>query len=70
MLRRIFSHIARMGPPQEHAGVPLHAPVLIVPRVFEPDLCERLIYRGAGVDPEREMDWKQYALAMLWFTFF
>ena len=28
---------------------------------------ERLIYRGAGVDPVQEMDWKQYALAMLWF---
>jgi len=29
---------------------------------------ERLIYRGAGVDPVQEMDWKQYALAMLWFN--
>jgi predicted 2-oxoglutarate/Fe(II)-dependent dioxygenase YbiX len=27
----------------EHAGVPLHAPVLIVPRVFEPVFCRRLI---------------------------
>ena len=29
---------------------------------------ERLIYRGAGVDPSQEMDWKQYAMAMLWFN--
>ena len=29
---------------------------------------ERLIYRGAGVDPEREMSWIEYALAMLWFN--
>ena len=29
---------------------------------------ERLIYRGAGVDPARDMDWKEYALAMLWFN--
>jgi K+-transporting ATPase ATPase A chain len=29
---------------------------------------ERLIYRGAGVDPAREMDWKKYAMAMLWFN--
>ena len=29
---------------------------------------ERLIYRGAGVDPEREMSWSDYALAMLWFN--
>ena len=26
-----------------HAGAPLHAPVLIAPRIFEPELCERLI---------------------------
>ena len=29
---------------------------------------ERLIYRGAGVDPAREMHWIDYALAMLWFN--
>jgi len=29
---------------------------------------ERLIYRGAGVDPERDMNWIDYALAMLWFN--
>ncbi len=29
---------------------------------------ERLIYRGAGVDPAREMNWVEYALAMLWFN--
>ncbi len=29
---------------------------------------ERLIYRGAGVDPTREMGWIEYALAMLWFN--
>ena len=29
---------------------------------------ERLIYRGAGVDPAREMGWIEYALAMLWFN--
>jgi potassium-transporting ATPase potassium-binding subunit len=28
---------------------------------------ERLIYRLCGIDPEREMDWKAYALAMLAF---
>jgi K+-transporting ATPase ATPase A chain len=28
---------------------------------------ERLLYRASGVDPEREMDWKAYALAMLAF---
>ena len=39
----IFDYIARLKPPSEHAGVPLHAPVLIAPRIFEPELCARLI---------------------------
>jgi peroxiredoxin/predicted 2-oxoglutarate/Fe(II)-dependent dioxygenase YbiX len=39
----IFDLIARLRPPAEHAGAPLHAPVLIAPRIFEPDLCARLI---------------------------
>jgi K+-transporting ATPase ATPase A chain len=29
---------------------------------------ERLIYRGAGVNPDRDMNWIDYALAMLWFN--
>ena len=29
---------------------------------------ERFLYRGAGVDPAREMSWVDYALAMLWFN--
>ena len=29
---------------------------------------ERLIYRAGGVDPVREMDWKQYALALIAFN--
>ena len=28
---------------------------------------ERLIYRGAGVDPHEDMSWMRYAIAMLWF---
>ena len=39
----LFDTLVRLKPPAEHAGVPLHAPVLMVPRVFEPELCERLI---------------------------
>lgn len=41
--RVIFEDIARLKPVAEHAGVPLHAPVLIAPRIFEPELCTRLI---------------------------
>jgi hypothetical protein len=41
--KMMFDHIAAMPPPQDHAGAPLHAPVLIVPRILEPELCEQLI---------------------------
>ena len=54
-----------LGPPEDHAGVPLHAPVLVVPRIFEPQLCRRLIdYFGReGGEPSgvmRELDGKTY----------
>jgi predicted 2-oxoglutarate/Fe(II)-dependent dioxygenase YbiX/peroxiredoxin len=39
----MFDTLVQLGPPSEHAEVPLHAPVLLVPRVFEPELCKRLI---------------------------
>ena len=29
---------------------------------------ERLIYRGAGIDPNQDMHWTRYALAVLWFN--
>jgi predicted 2-oxoglutarate/Fe(II)-dependent dioxygenase YbiX/peroxiredoxin len=38
-----FSYLAALPPPGEHAEVPLHAPVLIAPRVLEPELCRALI---------------------------
>jgi predicted 2-oxoglutarate/Fe(II)-dependent dioxygenase YbiX len=39
--------------PAAHAGAPLHAPVLIVPRVFEPAFCKQLIdyYNTRGGAP-------------------
>ncbi|MBL4916108.1 2OG-Fe(II) oxygenase [Szabonella alba] len=44
------SDIARLGacldalpPPDRFAGIPLQAPILYLPRVFEPDFCQRLI---------------------------
>jgi predicted 2-oxoglutarate/Fe(II)-dependent dioxygenase YbiX len=39
----MFARIAALPSPADHAGVPLHAPVLIAPRIFEPELCEALI---------------------------
>ena len=42
--------LARLPPPALHAGVAAPAPALIVPRIFEPELCRLLIarYREAG----------------------
>jgi predicted 2-oxoglutarate/Fe(II)-dependent dioxygenase YbiX len=39
----VLDFIAAAPSPGDHAGVPLHAPVLILPRVFEPELCRGLI---------------------------
>src|SRR6185369_16001739 len=39
----LFNVLARLPDPGDYAGTPLHAPVLIAPRVFEPELCRRLI---------------------------
>ncbi|MBT9470950.1 MAG: 2OG-Fe(II) oxygenase [Pseudomonadota bacterium] len=60
---RIFAALGGLPSPNDHAGVPLHAPVLIVPRVFEPEMCRRLInfYDQTGGAPSgvmREIDGK------------
>jgi hypothetical protein len=49
----LLDRLAALPRPDDHAGVPLHAPVLIVPRVFEPDFCARLIqeYDTQGGSP-------------------
>ena len=59
----LFALIAALPAPQDHAGVPLHAPVLIAPRIFDRDLCRRLIayYEADGGSPSgvmREIDGK------------
>lgn len=40
---QVFATLRALPAPGDHAGVPLHAPVLVVPRVFEPEMCARLI---------------------------
>jgi predicted 2-oxoglutarate/Fe(II)-dependent dioxygenase YbiX/peroxiredoxin len=57
----ILERLTRLPPPNGHAGVPLHAPVLILPRVFEPAFCKLLIdyYDTIGGKPSgfmREVD--------------
>lgn len=39
----LFGYLADLPPPAEHAGAAFPAPVLIAPRIFEAELCERLI---------------------------
>jgi hypothetical protein len=38
-----FGRFSRLPPPGAHAGVEATAPVLIAPRIFEPELCRTLI---------------------------
>ena len=59
----LFALVRTLPAPENHAGVPLHAPVLIAPRIFEPELCRRLIayYNADGGTPSgvmREIDGK------------
>lgn len=39
----VFRTLASLPMPSLHAGTPLHAPIVIVPRVFEPELCQQLV---------------------------
>jgi peroxiredoxin/predicted 2-oxoglutarate/Fe(II)-dependent dioxygenase YbiX len=40
---KMFTLMAGLPEPAAHAGTPLHAPVLIAPRVLEPAMCQALI---------------------------
>lgn len=39
----MFERLRNLGTAEDHAGVPTPAPVLIVPRIFEPAFCRQLI---------------------------
>jgi len=39
----LAGYLEALPPVEEHAGIVTYAPILIVPQVFEPELCERLI---------------------------
>ncbi len=60
---QLFRRLRALPPPDDHAGVVLHAPVMITPRVFDLDLCRRLIayyetHGGAPSGVMREMGGK------------
>jgi predicted 2-oxoglutarate/Fe(II)-dependent dioxygenase YbiX len=53
----VMARLRGLPAPDDHVGVVQHAPVLIVPRVLEPDLCRRLIdyYEEVGGQPSGVM---------------
>ncbi len=59
--------IERLPVPDAHAGVPMHAPVLVAPRIFEASLCKHLIglydrHGGQGSGFMREVDGRTVAI--------
>jgi len=44
----LFAAVAKLPPPGEHAGGQVPAPILVLPRVFEPELCARLVALHEG----------------------
>lgn len=57
----VMARVAALDDVDTHAGAPLNAPVLIAPRIFEPELCRTLIdaYEAIGGTPSgfmREID--------------
>jgi len=59
----ILARLRGLPPPEAHAGTRLTPPVLVLPRIFEPEFCRALIahYDGPGGTPSgfmREVDGK------------
>lgn len=54
---QVLERIAGFGPPENHALVPLIAPVLIMPRILEPRFCQQMIryYEEEGGTPSGVM---------------
>jgi hypothetical protein len=49
----VLRRVAALGDPELHSGGPQHAPVLISPRIFEPEFCRELIEVYRRGDPQR-----------------
>lgn len=39
----VLAYVEALPPPERHAGADVQAPVLMLPNIFEPELCRRLI---------------------------
>ncbi len=64
---RLLACLEALPPPNRFAGIELQAPVLYLPRVFEPELCDRLValYDSAGGETSgfmREIDGRTVGL--------
>ncbi|MGV3550970.1 2OG-Fe(II) oxygenase [Rhizobium sp.] len=42
-IAQILAFIAGLSAPDQFAGMPLQAPIIVLPNVFEPEFCQRLI---------------------------
>lgn len=42
-ITEVIGYLDSLPPPREFAGFELQAPIIVLPNVFEPELCERLI---------------------------
>ena len=63
----LIDYLQGLPPPDLHAGTPIIAPVLIVPRIFEPEFCKHLIAiydreGGTASGFMREVDGKTVAV--------
>jgi predicted 2-oxoglutarate/Fe(II)-dependent dioxygenase YbiX len=49
-IAQVLARLDALPRPELHAGFPVQAPVLVLPRVFEPDFCDALVrfYETAG----------------------
>lgn len=62
-VEEVLAYVATLPPPARFAGMDLQAPILVLPNVFEPDLCRHLIalYDAQGGEESgfmREVDGK------------
>ena len=67
-IKAFFDYIDHLPPPARFAGFELQAPILVLPNVFEPELCGRLIglyeaHGGAESGFMREVDGKTVTVA-------
>jgi peroxiredoxin/predicted 2-oxoglutarate/Fe(II)-dependent dioxygenase YbiX len=65
---RLFAFLDALPPPAHFAGVELQAPILLLPNVFEPEFCRKLIdlYETTGGEESgfmREVDGKTVMIA-------